>query len=223
MQPDGQGKTIIRLGGSTFTFDLPRAISYQTEYGWESTELGTAGLLYDSHGGQMSLSSIIGNLSTEDLTSAVDRAFMQTNAFNAGALRSRETRLAPNPKEAILFKGVQFRSYSLEFMIAGDSSADVKEKAAYVNEMKVAAAPELTGKQYFFTYPDTGTLKITDGTNTILKPRDIAITSISTDLTPNGYFATWSKGGPISFNLEIGIMELHLPTKANDENILGFA
>lgn len=229
MNPDGgRGKTIIVLGGSTFIFDLPQSITYQTEYGWETAELGTAGLLYDqrqSFGGLGLNSDDIAAAASRAgsiLGGAIDRAAMQTNVFNTGSISSKERRIAPNPKEAILFKGVTFRNYSLSFTIAGDSSAEVKEKAAYVNQMQVKAAPSLTGPEYFFTYPDTGTLEIKDDASNILKKRDIVITSIETDLTPNGYFATWSKGGPVTFNLTVGISELHLPTKKNDADILGF-
>lgn len=218
-QPEeGQGMTIIRLGGKRWEFDLPKSITYQTEYGWETTELGTAGLIAGAHGG----GSVFGNIGLQDARSAMNRAFMQTNAFNLGALAQQKNKIAPNPKEAIMFKGVQFRSYTLEFMIAGRSSEEVRERAAYINEMKVAAAPKLEDKQFFFTYPDTGTLEIKDGSTNIIKPRDIVVTTIQVDLTPNGYFATWSKGGPVSFNASIGFTELHLPTKSNDEEVLGF-
>lgn len=220
-QPEeGQGMTIIKLGGGRWEFDLPKSITYQTEYGWETTELGTAGLVAGN--GNSTLGSIMGSINPQDAKSAMSRAFMQTNAFNLGALAQQKNKIAPNPKEAIMFKGVQFRSYALEFMIAGRSSEEVRERAAYINEMKVAAAPKLEDKQFFFTYPDTGTLEIKDGSTNVLKPRDIVVTNIQVDLTPNGYFATWSKGGPVSFNASIGVTELHLPTKSNDEEVLGF-
>lgn len=216
------GKTIIKLGGGSWTFDLPQSITYQTEYGWESMELGTAGLVSQGSNGY-SLRNVVDNITTQDARAAGSRAFMQTNAFNLGNVTSAASKEAPNPKEAIMFKGVQFRSYSLSFLIASESSDKIKEKAAAVNEMQVAAAPDLKSKQFFFTYPDAGTLRIKDGSTDIIKERDIVITSIETDMTPNGYFATWSKGGPVSFNLTVGITELHLPTKKNDKNILGFA
>lgn len=223
---EGEGKTIISLGGTSWTFDLPRSITYQTEYGWETVELGTAGLIAGSHGGFDGVdgfNKILGNIGPEDIKAASTRAFMNTNAFNLGALAQKNSQKSPNPKEAVMFKGVQFRSYSLDFMIAGESSSDVREKAAYINEMKVAAAPELIDKQYFFKWPDTGTLEINDGSTDVLKPRDIVVTSINVDLTPNGYFATWSKGGPVSFNASIGFTELHLPTKETEQDVLGFA
>lgn len=220
-----QGKTVITLGGQTWTFDLPQTISYSTEYGWETMELGTAGLLAQSFDKMPEdpngFQKVMGSINQEDASAAAMRAFMQTNAFNLGALAQKKGQKAPNPKEAVMFKGVSFRSYSLEFLIAGDSSADVKEKIVAVNEMQRAAAPELTDKQYFFTYPDTGTLTIKDAGTQIIKRRDVAVTNIESNLTPNGYFATWSKGGPVTFTLTVGFTELHLPTKDRDGNILG--
>lgn len=207
------GKTIITIGDSgEFVFPLPDTISYQTTYGWEKVEFGIIGNLISS--------AINGNITPGMAKNAGLAQMMQANAFGTGSITSQRQQRAVNPKEAVLFKGVSHREYSLAFRIAGKSAAEVKEKLGFVDKMQTAAAPSIESDDIFFTYPETGTLVISEGNKDIFKERRVAITSLDVNMTPEGFYATYADGTPLTFALTVGFIELELPTKENDEGML---
>lgn len=205
-------------GGSIEAFlPLPNSLSYQSEYKWETVELGTAGHVAL---GADSLEEIAGRVK-DDVGNAIHRALAQSESQIANTYNINR-KMAPNPKEAIAFKGVTFRSYSLEFTITGPDAETVKNKANFVNQLHIKAAPELVDKKYFWKYPPSGVLSISGpGGITILPHREVYVTSISTDLNPGGdFFATYAGGAPVQFLLTIGFIEKALPSSENDENLL---
>lgn len=211
MSAELDGKTIIELGGSEFIFPLPDTISYQTAYGWEKVEFGIIGNVLSS--------AVNGNIKSGAMKDAGLAQMMQTNLFATGDIKSKREGIAVNPKESVLFKGVSHREYSLAFKIAGKSAGEVRDKLTFVGEMQAKAAPSLESQDIFFSYPETGTLSIVEGSTDILKERKIAVSSIDWNLTPDGFYATWSDGTPLSFALTLGIIELQLPTKDNDKGM----
>ena len=213
--------TILKVGAAGALLPLPDALSYQSEYKWETVELGAAGFALDSWNGDVmeSLGEIAG-----DIGKQMERAFAQGNSAIANTYNHIKQQ-APNPKEAINFKGVSFREYSLDFMITADNAGEIKEKANFINQLHREAAPELSSNKFFWKYPPSGFIVMYNSGGMIFSPREIYIKSLGVDLNPGGdtFYPTYAGGVPVMMKLSVGLIEKALPSKDNDSNLLEFA
>ena len=217
---DGEfAKTVLAIDGAMALLPLPNSLAYQSEYKWEVVELGQAGFMMDEWTGDMEGLATIMKNSPE----AFKRAFAQTDNAVSNAVSNMQQK-APNPKEAINFKGVTFREYELEFTITGPDSASVKKKMDFINQLHQKAAPSLDSTKYFWEYPPSGIFWVIYGSGYLFPPREIYIKSIGTDLNAGGdnFFPGYAGGLPVQSTLTIGVIEKALPSKANDANLMKF-
>lgn len=212
--------TILKIGGAGGIFPLPDSMSYQSEYKWETVELGTAGNIVEKWDGEVSNMENIAEIA-KDMSPAMQRAFAQGNSAVANTFNNVR-QLAPNPKEAINFKGVTFREYNLDFTITGKNAGEIKKKAAFINQLHVEAAPALDGAKYFWKYPPSGYILMFNQGGILFKPRDIYIKSMGIDLNPGGdqFMPIYAGGTPVQMKFSVGIIEKALPSKENDANLM---
>lgn len=209
-------KTVFEGGEANVVLGMPTEISFASGYGWERVELGLTGIAADWIQG-------MGPSNVQEVQEGIKQMFMrqfaQTNAFNTGSLYAKNNLKAPNPKEAVLFRGVSHREFQMMFNIASDEESDMRRILTELNGFYKACAPEVVDDGLFFKYPDTFQLRIMDGSSDIIAPRKVAVTTLEANLNPQGVFAVFEGGTPVNINLQVGCIELNLPTKATDAEI----
>ena len=196
---------------------FPTVIQVGTNYIWESQEMGVGADLVGMFNQ--------GTPSKEDLTALVERTGSQMLASLGGSASQRafkDRRIALNPKEEMLFKGVDFRQFSLTWELMPTSAQESQAYADAIEKMHEMAAPALIDNGTFFEYPKTTSVIVKKaGGREIINRPDSAITNINVDLTPDGIWSQLKDGRPVHTRLTIEFKELTLPTKDNVPKLLG--
>jgi hypothetical protein len=145
------------------------------------------------------------------------------------ALKNPLTRLglkgigyALNPNQQVLFDGIDFRTYQLEFTFTPYSKQEAKTVAEIIKMFKVHAAPRLiegAGGGMFFIPPSTftPTFRFNGQINkNISQVTESVITNIIVDYAPQG-FSAHTDGAPVQTRLTIEFRELELITSQKVE------
>jgi hypothetical protein len=121
-----------------------------------------------------------------------------------------------NPQEQILFKGIDFRTYTMAFIFTPYSKQEAEEVEKIIKQFKFHAAPRLAGGSgMFFIPPSIFTPKFFFNgreNKKINKITDSVITSIDVNYAPNGFSST-SDGGATQIALTISFKEIELITR----------
>ena len=196
---------------------FPTSINVDTEYDWGGEEMGVAADFVK----QFSSRS---GITTDDLKANLQRSaetIAQAVGGNANSARNALRRRTLNPKEEMLFNGVTFRRFQLNWNLIPTTAAESLAYAQAIEELHKLAAPDL-GSSHFFTYPETTKVFVQkEGGAPIIDRGDCAITRISVDLTPDGIWAQLKDGRPVNTALSIDFVELKLPTKDNVPKLIG--
>lgn len=209
---------------------FPRNLQVQTNYLWDPETLGQIGsAVFNS---KIQLDNVMGSLkgikdkvmstaNAADTASAAAAGFIGTDnsAVVNGALGAAG--VAVNPKEEVLFKGVKHREFDLQFDLAPLSAADSVATLKFLSTLHEFAAPELVGGGAFFKYPDTVTVVIIGTDGVVINRGNCAIKSIDCNLTPDNIWAAHKNGNPVHILLNIGFIELNLPTKDKERTLFG--
>lgn len=118
-----------------------------------------------------------------------------------------------NPNKILFFNGVSNTPLNMSFDLIPQSSAQAKSMAEAIKKIRIAAAPGYTEGKYFFTYPSYFSIGVVVNGHTVIKFSPIAITSIATNLTPQGNMAWHSDSKPTAFTMEIQAIEAIVPSK----------
>lgn len=122
------------------------------------------------------------------------------------------TGLAPNPKKEILFNGVDFRSFSMNYQFFPKNAKEVKLIEDIIQEFKFHAHPSfLDPKKFIFKYPAEFdiTFYFRDKENQhIPKISSCILMGIELNYTPNGLWAQNADGSPIQVNMSLQFKEL---------------
>lgn len=218
----GFGTTI--KGVSSYILPFPAEVSIQTDFGWESLEVGILGTELIASGGD--ISNAIGNsLNAASLTALgakVKSAGLDVLRDNAGVAALGAQKLALNPKKEVLFTGVDHRQFRLTWRIAPLNAAESIASYNFIKELHRAASPGLTSDSIFFTYPNTAHVIIIDNGEPVLDRQQCAIISIDCNFTPDGLWATFNNTNkPIHIELTVGFMEMQVPTKSTAAVLFG--
>lgn len=130
----------------------------------------------------------------------------------AGKLALSTQGLALNPKEQMLFDGIDFRSYSLSFTFTPYSKDEADTVKNIIKEFKKHAAPRLSKSGMFFIPPSRFNLSFyKDGkiNDNIPKVARSVIESIEVNYAPNGW-ATHTDGAPVQTTMSINFKEIEL-------------
>lgn len=131
---------------------------------------------------------------------------------NAGKLALSTQGLALNPKEQMLFDGIDFRSYSLSFTFTPYSKEEAYTVKNIIKEFKKHAAPRISDSGMFFIPPSRFNLsfykdgKINDNISKVAKS---VIESIEVNYAPNGW-ASHTDGAPVQTTMSISFKEIEL-------------
>lgn len=134
-----------------------------------------------------------------------------------GAYMSARTGLAANPRKEMVFKGVDFRTFSFDYSFFPRSIEEANNVEQIIQTFKFHMHPEYKDTNSFlYLYPSEFDISYytKEGENAhIHKHTSCVLTDLSINYTPNGNFNTFANGMPTQINISLTFKELSSPTK----------
>jgi len=131
-------------------------------------------------------------------------------------------KIAKNPRIEMMFNGMQFKSYSFDFMLVPTSQRDSAMIEEAIKEIQKASVPTLRGEKMFMEYPETWNIKFMagekDGNRYIMKINECCCTGVTINYTPTTESFNMHEGNaPLSVELTLDFTEIFIPTKETIE------
>lgn len=134
----------------------------------------------------------------------------------AGAM-SAMTGLAPNPMKEQVFKGVDFRTFTMDYQFAPRDADEAKNVLDIIQAFKYHMHPEFkSGGNFLFLYPsefDISYFHAGEENMNIHRHTSCVLTDMDINYTPNGNFSTFKGGMPTQINVTLSFKELTILTK----------
>lgn len=220
---------------------LPSQITYQTAFDWSATEVPliaqtiidkskNAGVVKDSLKSKdyekaynviTDDFSKIGEQIGASLSKITLNSISKTFTNGTGAAQyflQQKGNLAYNPNKQLFFNGIDHRPLTVSFDIVAQNKEQAEACAAGIRNIRIAASPKYSESHAFFEYPSYFNMQIVVNGSTILQYFKFAITSISTNLSPNGVMSWHSDGKPVAYVLEITGIEAELATQETEKS-----
>tara|TARA_Y100000996_G_scaffold414525_1_gene405678 strand:- start:40762 stop:41943 length:1182 start_codon:yes stop_codon:yes gene_type:complete len=137
------------------------------------------------------------------------------NQGNLGALVLKHSNRAVNPHMEMLFKGVEFRTFTYDFKLAPRNRREAQTVHDIVHRFKWAAAPEYyIGDAYspFFVYPNLFKISYYNE-DQLHYIGDCALTGITVNHAGSGTNATFYDDYPVETDLNLTFTEMQIMTK----------
>lgn len=216
-------------GTTTIQLPLPLNLSSNTSADWQQEQVGLikSALMHNKGLG----SSLMGATSYKDALSILDKRMASTvtdttedaKALIARSLESKSAlgsaRLALNPRNEMLFNGMQFKTYAFTFMLVPYIQKDSDNIQQVIREIQKASAPEMRGEKVFMQYPETWFISFmsgggNSGNRYLMKMNECCCTSIEINYTPHGTSANMHENNaPLAVELSLNFTEIFIPTK----------
>lgn len=135
----------------------------------------------------------------------------------SGGAISAMTGLAPNPMKEQVFKGVDFRSFTMEYQFAPRSIEESNNVNNIIQTFKYHMHPEFKdANNFLFLYPSEFDIEYhhngAENMN-IHRHTSCVLTELNVNYTPNGNFSTFIQGRPTQINVSMTFKELTILTK----------
>lgn len=165
-----------------------------------------------------------GNIPSEDVglrqlgstASAVAAAIGYSSVFGGDAL-SAATGTQANPKKEQVFRGVDFRTFSMDYQFFPRSPEESRNVLNIIKEFKFHMHPEFKDDTSFlFLYPSEFDISYyTNGTEnkSLHRHTSCVLTELNINYTPNGTFNTFPDGTPTQINIVMTFKELAILVK----------
>lgn len=135
----------------------------------------------------------------------------------SAAALSQLTGLAPNPMKEQIFKGVDFRTFTMEYQFAPRSQEEARNVLNIINTFKYHMHPEYKdANNFLFLYPSEFDVIYYHNGNenlNIHRHTSCVLTELNVNYTPNGNFSTFKDGIPTQINVSMSFKELTILTK----------
>ena len=149
-------------------------------------------------------------------TSAIVANAALNKGPNAAAL-SAMSGLAPNPMKEQIFKGVDFRTFTVDYSFAPRSAEESRSVLNIIAAFKYHMHPEFKdANNFLFLYPsEFDIVYYHNGSENmnIHRHTSCVLTELSVNYTPNGNFTTFAGGMPTQINITMSFKELTILTK----------
>jgi hypothetical protein len=147
-----------------------------------------------------------------------------TSAVDSGASKVLQNALgkALNPQNALMFDGIDFRSFQMAFQFTPKTPEDSSNIQKIIQTFRGHAAPLIdTGDAGMtFTVPDSFIIQFVQvGGKSIDNPfitkvKESVLEHIDVNYSPNGIWSTHPDGSPTQINLTLGFKEIQLVDRA---------
>jgi hypothetical protein len=149
-------------------------------------------------------------------------------ASGTGAqLLTRSTGQIMNPNMELLFKNPSLRPFNFTWKLAARSRDEANAVIRIINTFKRGMAPRTAEGNLFLMSPDTWRITYLHRGSPhkyLNKFKECAMTSLTTQYTPDGNYATFETGHMVAYSITIGLQELE-PVFSSDygsENEIGY-
>lgn len=135
----------------------------------------------------------------------------------ASDLLASATRSAVNPKTDLLFKSIERRTFSFDYMFAPKSALEAIEVANIIQAFRIFSAPEVVqgSMEYLYTYPAEFDIEygfinngVEEQNKYLNKISSCVLESININYAPGGSFHTLEAGEPVQVQMSLHFREL---------------
>ena len=215
--------------GTVIKLPLPINLSSAQGSDWQQQQVSAMGMVGRHYGKEMKsmANDVMSAGSLKDGLSklGVDM-FKQADADMASVLmRAEESKsqlaglkLATNPRNEMLFNGMQFKSYSFNFNLVPMRKEDSDSIQTAIRTIQRASAPSMKGAKMFMTYPDTWNITFmsegsNEGNEYLMKINECCCTNVGVNYTPQGSSNNLHKNNaPLAVELSLDFTEVVIPT-----------
>lgn len=124
--------------------------------------------------------------------------------------------VAANPKKEQLFKGVDFRTFNINYEFYPRSQEEANNVLAIIYQFKYHMHPEYKDDAFLFLYPSEFDIFYYKGSGlnkAIHKHTSCVLSDMTINYTPNGQYTTFPDGTPTQINVQFTFKELGILTK----------
>lgn len=135
----------------------------------------------------------------------------------ASGLLASATRSAVNPKTDLLFKSIERRTFSFDYVFAPKTEREAKEVAYIIQAFRLFSAPEVVqgSMEYLYTFPAEFDIEYgfrkdnKEEQNKFLnKISSCVLETVSINYSPGGSFQTLENGEPVQCSMSLHFREL---------------
>ncbi|CAB4126621.1 Baseplate tail-tube protein gp48, T4-like virus [uncultured Caudovirales phage] len=227
---------------SAIALHMPNALNIKYTVSWAEEDTAgaeMASILGEDAVGMLKTMGDVMPSSMKDIPAATDKFINSSSAQKSGAdiksmvaslglanapggaYMSARTGLAANPRKEMVFKGVDFRTFSFDYSFFPRSIEEANNVEQIIQTFKFHMHPEYKDTNSFlYLYPSEFDISYytKDGENAhIHKHTSCVLTDLSINYTPNGNFNTFSNGMPTQINISLTFKELSSPSKETIE------
>lgn len=221
---------------SAIALHMPNELIIRYSVGWESEDmagaemlsiLGESGIAAAKAASETSISSMIDSIKGTTITGIANStggeaaAAMAITKGAGGANISLRTGLAANPRKEMVFKGVDFRTFTFSYNFFPRSETEALIVEDIINTFKFHMHPEYKDSNSFlYLYPSEFDIsyQTSSGVNThIHKHTSCVLTELNVNYAPQGNFNVFANGIPTQININMSFKELAVPTKETIE------
>lgn len=221
--------------GTVIQLPLPLNLSSNMGADWQQQEVGAFRFLAMHNKG--ATAKIFENASSyKDILSNLDQGaadIIKQGSDDVKSLiaRSRNSnsqlggaKMSMNPRNEMLFNGMQFKSYSFNFMLIPYRKDDSDSIQKAIREIQKASAPALKGEKMFMEYPDTWKIKFMSGDSGggneyLMKINECVCTNVGINYTPQNDSTNMHKdNAPLAVELTLDFTEIIIPSKETIED-----
>lgn len=218
---------------------MPASVTYSEGANWASEDLGALGNMISKgiRGSGGDIGSMLKNFGIGGAAEVVKGASIMGGAALGGVLGAvggallvdgigkgvaHGARIAQNPYAEQLFNGVDFRSFSFEFVFTATSEDEYKQVQNIIKMFRVHSRPGFAFDESdaIYTFPNEFGItfrKMQNGkyveNNHLPKLHDCVCTKVDTNFAPNGVWLAHRDGEPISISLSLGFTETQKNTQ----------
>ena len=214
---------------SVIALHVPNQLSIRSSAGWgEEETFGIQALIQGGDAAYRALEDAGKALANKNVEGAKNSivegakgistivANMALKGPGGGAL-SALTGLAPNPMKEQIFKGVDFRTFNMEYQFAPRSIEESDNVNRIIKAFKYHMHPEFKdANNFLFLYPSEFDIEYyhqgIENLN-IHRHTSCVLTEMNVNYTPNGNFSTFREGRPTQINVSLTFRELTILTK----------
>jgi hypothetical protein len=208
---------------SVIALHVPNQLSIRYGAGWSDEETfgfqafmegGKALVRAFEQGGKKALMDNVKD-TAKTLSSPIASKALQSGP--GGAAMSALTGLAPNPMKEQVFKGVDFRTFTMEYQFAPRNIEESNNVNNIIRAFKYHMHPEYKdANNFLFLYPSEFDIEYYHGGEenlNIHRHTSCVLTELNVNYTPNGNFTTFIQGRPSQINVTMSFKELTILTK----------
>ena len=228
-----------RKGDGTVILPIPGGISDSNAVSWGADKMGPVEpamadlALSGIEGGGKELANTAAAMgdkiknNSKEVKDAISKGMAGMASGTGAQLLTRTTGQIMNPNMELLFKDPSLRPFTFTWKLAARSREEANSIIRIINFFKRGMAPKNDGGNLFLGSPNTWRLTYMHRGrphNYLNKFKECAMTSFTTQYTPDGNYATFETGHMVAYSITMALQELEpvFSSDYNSDNEIGY-